>query len=161
MFPRTPLVAFIVASLASASLQHDHHDEDQLPLGFNRYPYQAAYSDDFFSDEVTAYSTFSGITTFAKLPWVECLTKDKDTTFDIAFLGAPFVSHTTTLVVDYTVLTAFLRIPGHLTGPVLALDQRVFAQVLAVLPCTVGITSPSRSTLSRPVLRSWTVVTSL
>lgn len=160
MFPRTPLLAFIVASLASASLQHDHHDEDQLPLGFNRYPYQAAYSDDFFSDEVTAYSTFSGITTFAKLPWVECLTKDKDTTFDIAFLGAPFVSPSyfhDRLYRPYR----FPRIPVHLTGLVLALDQRVFAQVLVVLRCTVGITCPSRSTLSRPVSRSWTVATSL
>jgi agmatinase len=40
---------------------------------------------------VTADSIFSGITTFAKLPWVQCLTKDKDQSFDIAFLGAPFV----------------------------------------------------------------------
>lgn len=31
-----------------------------------------------------------------------------------------------------------LSIPGHLTGPVLALDQRVFGQVLAVLPCTIS-----------------------
>lgn len=160
MFPRTPLLAFIVTSLASASLQHDHHDEDQLPLGFNRYPYQAAYSDDFFSDEVTAYSTFSGIATFAKLPWVECLTKDKDTTFDIAFLGAPFVSLSYPRGRLYGPYR-FLRIPVHLTGLVLALDQRVFAQVLDALRCMVGITFPSRSTLSRPVLRSWTVATSL
>jgi agmatinase len=41
---------------------------------------------------VTADSIFSGITTFAKLPWHQCLTKDKDDLFDIAFLGAPFVS---------------------------------------------------------------------
>jgi hypothetical protein len=41
---------------------------------------------------VTADSIFSGITTFAKLPWVQCLGKDKDTAFDIAFIGAPFVS---------------------------------------------------------------------
>ena len=40
---------------------------------------------------VTADSIFSGITTFAKLPWVQCLSKDKDESFDIAFLGAPFV----------------------------------------------------------------------
>ena len=40
---------------------------------------------------VTADSVFSGITTFAKLPWVQCLGKDKEATFDIAFLGAPFV----------------------------------------------------------------------
>ena len=44
---------------------------------------------------VTADAIFSGITTFAKLPWVQCLTKEKDVPFDIAFLGAPFVSHWT------------------------------------------------------------------
>ena len=41
---------------------------------------------------VTADAVFSGITTFAKLPWVQCLTKEKNVPFDIAFLGAPFVS---------------------------------------------------------------------
>jgi hypothetical protein len=41
---------------------------------------------------VTADSIFSGIATFAKLPWVQCLTKEKNVPFDIAFLGAPFVS---------------------------------------------------------------------
>src|SRR5947209_6861605 len=41
---------------------------------------------------VTADSIFSGITTFAKLPWVQCLGKDRDAKFDIAFIGAPFVS---------------------------------------------------------------------
>ena len=44
------------------------------------------------NDSVTADSIFSGITTFAKLPWVQCLGKDRDTAFDIAFVGAPFVS---------------------------------------------------------------------
>jgi hypothetical protein len=59
---------------------------------------------------VTADSIFSGISelnvhfvrqrgltskrpaTFAKLPWVRCLNQDKDESFDIAFIGAPFVS---------------------------------------------------------------------
>ena len=44
------------------------------------------------NDSVTVDSIFSGITTFAKLPWVQCLSKDRDTAFDIAFVGAPFVS---------------------------------------------------------------------
>lgn len=39
---------------------------------------------------MTADSVFSGITTLARLPWVECLGKDKNEAFDIAFLGAPF-----------------------------------------------------------------------
>ena len=30
--------------------------------------------------------------TFAKLPWVRCLDHGKDESFDIAFVGAPFVS---------------------------------------------------------------------
>ena len=42
---------------------------------------------------VTADSVFSGITTFAKLPWVKCLGKESDVPFDIAFLGAPFVRY--------------------------------------------------------------------
>jgi len=50
---------------------------------------------------VTADAIFSGITTFAKLPWVQCLTKEKDVPFDIAFLGAPFVS----LLLSYHVRT--------------------------------------------------------
>ncbi|KAF7798086.1 hypothetical protein EIP86_009300 [Pleurotus ostreatoroseus] len=40
--------------------------------------------------KVTADSVFSGITTFAKLPWVQCLGKDKEVPFDVAFIGAPF-----------------------------------------------------------------------
>lgn len=40
---------------------------------------------------MTADSIFSGITTFAKLPWVQCLGKEKNVPFDVAFLGAPFV----------------------------------------------------------------------
>lgn len=39
---------------------------------------------------MTADSIFSGITTFARLPWVQCLGKHKDEAFDIAFIGAPF-----------------------------------------------------------------------
>lgn len=41
---------------------------------------------------VTADAIFSGITTFAKLPWVQCLTMEQHIPFDIAFIGAPFVS---------------------------------------------------------------------
>ncbi|KAG2144322.1 arginase family-domain-containing protein [Suillus clintonianus] len=72
---------------AAVGLAHDHHHEDQIPMNYVKYPYQATYPGD---DEVTADSIFSGITTFAKLPWVQCLGKDRDTTFDIAFIGAPF-----------------------------------------------------------------------
>lgn len=43
----------------------------------------------FGGEEVTADSIFSGITTFARLPYARCL-YDKSVDFDIAFLGAPF-----------------------------------------------------------------------
>lgn len=92
MFHLSLFGTIVLALMPTVSLQHERHATEQVPVGFYGFPYQAAYSDDFFADEVTAYSTFSGITTFAKLPWVECLTKDRDTPFDIAFLGAPFVS---------------------------------------------------------------------
>lgn len=101
----------VCAILAGGVLSHDGHDHaDQMPLGYVKYPYQAAYPGDnegrstgvvtlisrltksLDIGTVTADSIFSGITTFAKLPWVQCLTKDKEELFDIAFIGAPFVS---------------------------------------------------------------------
>ncbi|KAH7926930.1 agmatinase [Leucogyrophana mollusca] len=85
MKPRfLPLLCFVSAITSSV---HTHSHEDRVPLDYAGYPYQAVYPGD---NEVTANSIFSGITTFAKLPWVQCLTKDNDTAFDIAFLGAPF-----------------------------------------------------------------------
>ncbi|TFY62018.1 hypothetical protein EVJ58_g4135 [Rhodofomes roseus] len=79
---------FALVSLAACVIAHEDHDHDtQLPLDYVRFPYQAAYPGD---NEVTADSIFSGITTFARLPWVQCLGKDKDVSFDVAFLGAPF-----------------------------------------------------------------------
>ncbi|CAA7270500.1 unnamed protein product [Cyclocybe aegerita] len=60
-----------------------HHD--QIPLNYVKYP-EPIYR----AGEVTADAIFSGITTFARLPWVQCLTKEKDVPFDIAFIGAPF-----------------------------------------------------------------------
>ncbi|KAL0064623.1 hypothetical protein AAF712_008449 [Marasmius tenuissimus] len=56
-----------------------------MPLGYVQYPVDFRYN-----GEVTADAVFSGITTFAKLPWVQCFGKEKDVPFDIAFLGAPF-----------------------------------------------------------------------
>ncbi|KZT30059.1 agmatinase [Neolentinus lepideus HHB14362 ss-1] len=83
------LFAVSVATLAILGLAHelDHGHESQIPLDYVKYPYQAVYPGD---NDVTANSIFSGITTFAKLPWVQCLGKDKEEAFDIAFLGAPF-----------------------------------------------------------------------
>lgn len=92
-----------------SAVAHDHHVENQIPLDYVKFPYQAVYQggggegrgllsiclpsyspQTFYS--VTADAIFSGITTFAKLPWVQCLTREKDVPFDIAFIGAPFVS---------------------------------------------------------------------
>ena len=105
------LFSLFVLSLGTSCVGHDGHDEDQMPLGYVRYPYQATYPGDGSSQcfhhtlrnalrrivLVTADAIFSGITTFARLPWVQCLTKEKHVPFDIAFLGAPFVSHTRAL----------------------------------------------------------------
>jgi agmatinase len=78
-----PFVLF--TSLSTSVVAHDH--SNQMPLDYVKYPYQAVYPG---VNEVTADSIFSGITTFAKLPWVRCLGQDKDESFDIAFVGAPF-----------------------------------------------------------------------
>ncbi|KAI5122018.1 hypothetical protein M0805_008010 [Coniferiporia weirii] len=77
---------FFVALLGGANA-HEGHDEAQMPMDYIKYPYQAGYRG---RDTVTADSIFSGITTFARLPWVQCLGAHKDASFDIAFLGAPF-----------------------------------------------------------------------
>ncbi|KAG2345822.1 agmatinase [Suillus weaverae] len=84
---KSQAVTLFALMFAAVGLAHDHHHEEQIPMNYVKYPYQAIYPGD---DEVTADSIFSGITTFAKLPWVQCLGKDRDTTFDIAFIGAPF-----------------------------------------------------------------------
>ncbi|KAF9078280.1 arginase family-domain-containing protein [Rhodocollybia butyracea] len=87
-----------VASLAvfvfigvSVAANHDHHGhaQDQMPLDYVKFPYeQPLYRTS--TGEVTADAIFSGITTFAKLPWLQCLTHQQDVPVDIAFLGAPF-----------------------------------------------------------------------
>jgi hypothetical protein len=113
MIFKPELLGLLVTSLAMSCVgQDDHdHDEDQMPLDYVRFPYQATYPGDgsgrcsahqssrthseYFTMlfvPVTADAIFSGIITFARLPWVQCLTKEKDVPFDIAFLGAPFVS---------------------------------------------------------------------
>ncbi|KAF8909268.1 arginase family-domain-containing protein [Gymnopilus junonius] len=76
---------FCVGALAVLVKGHDDH-HDQIPLDYVRFPQPIFRS----SNEVTADSIFSGITTFAKLPWVQCLTKEQHVAFDIAFIGAPF-----------------------------------------------------------------------
>jgi hypothetical protein len=85
---------------------------------------------DFVSYLVTADAIFSGIVTFARLPWVKCLTKESHVPFDIAFLGAPFVSHTPT----HTLLraraenVALRRTPARRTGRGRASDPPAYAR---------------------------------
>ena len=104
------IASYLVLFTATvAVLGHEHHDGIQMPLDYVRFPYQAMYPGDndgtarpmslmmiqlILPKTVTADSVFSGITTFAKLPWVQCLGKDRNDAFDIAFIGAPFVRHT-------------------------------------------------------------------
>ncbi|TFK90744.1 agmatinase [Polyporus arcularius HHB13444] len=88
LLTRSSLVVAVVIAATAAVHAHGEHDHDmQMPLDYVKFPYQAVYPGD---NEVTADSVFSGIATFAKLPWVQCLGKDKTVPFDIAFLGAPF-----------------------------------------------------------------------
>jgi hypothetical protein len=111
---------------------------------------------------VTADSIFSGIATFAKLPWVQCLTKEKDVPFDIAFLGAPFVSPCRSLsyfptspTCRATVTPQFAdgtarvltpgRIPGRHTDQAHASDRRESARDHDVSRCTAGTTCRWRS----------------
>ncbi|KAJ3512448.1 hypothetical protein NLJ89_g3511 [Agrocybe chaxingu] len=81
------LLAFLVPALVSVAVEgHDgHHHDGQMPLDYVKFP-QPIYR----VGEVTADAIFSGITTFAKLPWVQCLTRERHIPFDIAFIGAPF-----------------------------------------------------------------------
>ena len=98
---------------------HGHSHGEQLPLGYVKYPWQSPQThvtypgDDeglqfalYPHDErcvlkadliVTADSVFSGITTFAHLPWQKCLSPTASSAqapFDIAILGAPYDTST-------------------------------------------------------------------
>lgn len=47
-------------------------------------------------DAILEFEKFSGLSTFANLPWVHCLSpEDNVDKYDIAFLGAPFDTGTT------------------------------------------------------------------
>ncbi|KAJ3718106.1 hypothetical protein DFJ43DRAFT_777344 [Lentinula guzmanii] len=86
-----PSVLLSVIAVFASERQHGHdHDHgEQMPLDYVKFPYeQPLYRTS--TGEVTADAIFSGITTFAKLPWVQCLTSQRDVPVDIAFLGAPF-----------------------------------------------------------------------
>ncbi|KAI0314699.1 agmatinase [Amylostereum chailletii] len=90
MFNAPALIRLVLLASLPLALSHDGHfdDEEQMPLDYVRFPYQASMIPG--DNDVTADSVFSGITTFAKLPWVQCLGKERNVPFDIAFIGAPF-----------------------------------------------------------------------
>ncbi|KJA15098.1 hypothetical protein HYPSUDRAFT_92098 [Hypholoma sublateritium FD-334 SS-4] len=81
------LFTTVFAAVVLLGSAHDLHD-DQIPLGYVRFPMKSTYR--ARNGEATADAIFSGITTFAKLPWVQCLTRESTIPFDIAFIGAPF-----------------------------------------------------------------------
>ncbi|KAJ3809017.1 arginase family-domain-containing protein [Lentinula aff. lateritia] len=84
-------VFFVVAAAVCSGFtdEHRHDYPEQMPFDYVKFPYeQPLYRTS--TGEVTADAIFSGITTFAKLPWVQCLTRQHDVPVDIAFLGAPF-----------------------------------------------------------------------
>ncbi|KAG6876358.1 hypothetical protein C0992_013236 [Termitomyces sp. T32_za158] len=78
--------ALLVTSAALLTYSHGY-EFDQMLFDYVRFPSEIVRNLD---GEVTADAVFAGIPTFAKLPWVQCLTKQRDIPFDIAFLGAPF-----------------------------------------------------------------------
>ncbi|KAL1759706.1 arginase family-domain-containing protein [Schizophyllum commune] len=80
------LLALVSAAISShVAFAHEGASHDQVPFDYNLFPYQMpAYR------AANGEGAFSGITTFARLPWVQCLGKDAHEKFDIAFLGAPF-----------------------------------------------------------------------
>ena len=78
---------------------------------------------------VTADAIFSGITTFARLPWVQCLTRERNIPFDIAFIGVPFVS---LLFRNMNFLPADIyRILAPVTDQVLDLVQVCIGNILS------------------------------
>lgn len=87
------MLRFLLASLSAASVLGR---EIVLPpsLEISHDSYQAAIVGKpagFMGDQ-----TYAGLTTFANLPWVHCLSSDdRVSKYDIAFLGAPFDTGTT------------------------------------------------------------------
>lgn len=139
------LVVFVASAVASVHAHEDHDHDMQMPLDYVKFPYQAAYypgDNDgkyivFISPRltyatafvVTADSIFSGITTFAKLPWVQCLGKDRTVPFDIAFIGAPFVRQSY-LSREHRLIVHDSRTPGLPTVLAPDSDQRASGQGL-------------------------------
>ena len=157
------LIQFInLCFLAGLVIAHEGHDDPQMPLDYVRYPYQARYPGDNDGDlrsapsvvvrgltgtlyhTVTADSIFSGITTFAMLPWVQCLGRDKTTAFDIAFIGAPFVrsfSRKMGINTDMTLSRTPAPRPALVLGSGLLVSERALAASLFTADTTYHLRS--------------------
>ena len=66
----------------------------QANLGDNTRQYHSYFSSN--EDASQEFGKYAGLTTFANLPWVHCLSSDANVEkYDVAFLGAPFDTATT------------------------------------------------------------------
>ncbi|KIW91160.1 agmatinase [Cladophialophora bantiana CBS 173.52] len=66
----------------------------QANLGGHAGQYRSPVASD--KDPLVEFEKYAGLTTFANLPWVHCLSPDNNIDkYDIAFLGAPFDTGTT------------------------------------------------------------------
>jgi len=86
MSPLLPLVLCLSALILPAlSHRNGHAGAHEMP-----HLHQKFMGDDFI--DVTTDSEFFGLTTFANLPYVNCLKPDEseEGRYDIAILGAPF-----------------------------------------------------------------------
>ncbi|KAL8281046.1 hypothetical protein RQP46_006404 [Phenoliferia psychrophenolica] len=140
---KTTISALIIgAALAYAAPSHveehefhDHaHGGEQMPLGYVRFPQQFS-KPTFYKNgggneggafipgdgETQADAIFSGIGTFAHLPFVECFKKDS-APFDIGFLGLPFDTGT-----SYR--------PGARFGPAVPLKTNPFRSWAKLVDC--------------------------
>ena len=79
----SPCLARDIVFPPISPLEHGGRDSYQSPIGAQ-------------DDVLQSGMKYAGLTTFANLPWVHCLSQDPDLElFDIAFLGAPFDTGTT------------------------------------------------------------------
>lgn len=84
------VILLLSASLISLSLARDIVFPPVLAEAANQHVLGVD-----FEDERTTFK-YAGLQTFANLPWVHCLSPEKDVEkYDIAFLGAPFDTGTT------------------------------------------------------------------
>jgi agmatinase len=87
MMNSSVLSYFSVAALAFFVSAHDASQQPLTPIDCHSY---SSVTDDFI--DITSGSQFSGLSTYANLPYVNCFvdTEAEKVPYDIAILGAPF-----------------------------------------------------------------------